>query len=312
MSTKPNTLSDLGFFVILARQPSLAAAAQQLGVTPPNVSRRLAALEQRLGLRLLNRTTRRLSLTIEGQAYLQKGEQILLDLQGLEQSLAGERDTPKGLLRINATLGFGRRHLAPLIAEFARAYPEVELQLELSDRPLDLTEHALDIGIRLGTPPDSRVVARRIAHNRRLLCASPAYLAQHGTPQSPQQLAQHQCIVIRENTQTYNNWQLRNAGEQVMVKVDGRLSTNHGEIAVDWALAGHGIVLRSEWDVAAYLRDGQLCRILAPWIGDIADIHAIYPQRHYVPAKTRAFLDFLSDRFADYRHAADGEPGSGW
>lgn len=307
-----NTLSDLAFFVVLARQPSLAAAAQQLGITPPNVSRRLAALEQRLGLRLLNRTTRRLSLTIEGQSYLEKGEQILLDLQGLEQSLAGEHDTPKGLLRINATFGFGRRHLAPLIADFARDFPEVALQLELSDRPLDLTEHALDIGIRFGTPPDARVVAKRIAHNRRLLCASPAYLAKHGIPSTPQQLVDHQCIVIRENTQTYNNWQLRNASQQIMVKVDGRLSTNHGEIAVDWALAGHGIVLRSEWDVAAYLRDGQLCRILAPWVGEIADIHAIYPQRHYVPAKTRAFLDFLSERFADFRQPADDDNASGW
>lgn len=307
-----NTLSDLAFFVVLARQPSLAAAAQQLGITPPNVSRRLAALEQRLGLRLLNRTTRRLSLTIEGQSYLEKGEQILLDLQGLEQSLAGEHDTPKGLLRINATFGFGRRHLAPLIADFARDFPEVELQLELSDRPLDLTEHALDIGIRFGTPPDARVVAKRIAHNRRLLCASPAYLAKHSIPSTPQQLVDHQCIVIRENTQTYNNWQLRNASQQIMVKVDGRLSTNHGEIAVDWALAGHGIVLRSEWDVAAYLRDGQLCRILAPWVGEIADIHAIYPQRHYVPAKTRAFLDFLSERFANYRQPADDDNASGW
>lgn len=307
-----NTLSDLAFFVVLARQPSLAAAAQQLGITPPNVSRRLAALEQRLGLRLLNRTTRRLSLTIEGQSYLEKGEQILLDLQGLEQSLAGEHDTPKGLLRINATFGFGRRHLAPLIADFARDFPEVALQLELSDRPLDLTEHALDIGIRFGTPPDARVVAKRIAHNRRLLCASPAYLAKHGIPSTPQQLVDHQCIVIRENTQTYNNWQLRNASQQIMVKVDGRLSTNHGEIAVDWALAGHGIVLRSEWDIAAYLRDGQLCRILAPWVGEIADIHAIYPQRHYVPAKTRAFLDFLSERFADYRQPADDDNASGW
>lgn len=307
-----NTLSDLAFFVVLARQPSLAAAAQQLGITPPNVSRRLAALEQRLGLRLLNRTTRRLSLTIEGQSYLEKGEQILLDLQGLEQSLAGEHDTPKGLLRINATFGFGRRHLAPLIADFARDFPEVELQLELSDRPLDLTEHALDIGIRFGTPPDARVVAKRIAHNRRLLCASPAYLAKHGIPSTPQQLVDHQCIVIRENTQTYNNWQLRNASQQIMVKVDGRLSTNHGEIAVDWALTGHGIVLRSEWDVAAYLRDGKLCRILVPWVGEIADIHAIYPQRHYVPAKTRAFLDFLSERFADYRQPADDDNASGW
>lgn len=307
-----NTVSDLAFFVVLARQPSLAAAAQELGITAPNVSRRLAALERRLGLRLLNRTTRRLSLTAEGQRYLDEGERILQDLEGLERSLAAERETPKGLLRVNATFGFGRRHLAPLISDFALLHPEVEVILELTDRPLDLTEHAMDIGIRFGTPPDARVLARRIASNRRLLCASPVYVAQCGLPATPQELARHRCIVIRENTAVFNNWQLTDGREQVMVKVSGRLSTNHGEIAVDWALAGHGIVLRSEWDVAGYLRSGQLCRVLAPWAGNTADIHAIYPQRHYMSAKVRAFLDFLADRFADYRPSLDAAAGSPW
>ena len=175
-----NPVSDLSFFVVLARQPSLAAAAQVLGVAPPNVSRRLAALERRLGLRLLNRTTRRLSLTEAGRRYLERGEQIMLDLAGLEQSLATDRDAVRGQLRINASFGFGRRHLAPLISAFSRQYPEVDFVLELSDHPRDLTEHAYDVAIRFGAPPDSRVVARRIAGNRRLLCASPAYLAEAG------------------------------------------------------------------------------------------------------------------------------------
>ena len=293
--------TDLGFFTLLARQPSLAAAAQALGVTPPAVSRRLAALEKRLGVRLLNRTTRRLSLTPEGERYLEDGEQILRDIESLERSLAASRETPRGLLRINATFGFGRRHLAPLVSQFAKSWPDVEIVLQLTDRPLDLTEHAMDIGIRFGAPPDARVLARKIASNRRLLCAAPAYIAQHGQPAQPRDLLNHACIVIRENNAAFNNWQLTDGKQQTMVKVRGPLSTNHGEIAVDWALAGHGIILRSEWDVAAYLRAGQLVRVLDPWIGNSADIHAIYPQRHHLSATVRVFLDFLAEHFADTR-----------
>lgn len=293
--------ADLGFFTLLARQPSLAAAAQALGVTPPAVSRRLAALEKRLGVRLLNRTTRRLSLTPEGERYLEDGEQILRDIESLERSLAASRATPRGLLRINATFGFGRCHLAPLVSQFAKSWPDVEIVLQLTDRPLDLTEHAMDIGIRFGAAPDARVLARKIVSNRRLLCAAPAYLAQHGHPAQPRDLLNYACIVIRENNAAFNNWQLTDSKHQTMVKVRGPLSTNHGEIAVDWALAGHGIILRSEWDVAAYLRAGQLVRVLDPWIGNSADIHAIYPQRHHLSATVRVFLDFLVEHFAETR-----------
>ena len=307
-----NPVSDLSFFVVLARQPSLAAAAQVLGVAPPNVSRRLAGLERRLGLRLLNRTTRRLSLTEAGRRYLERGEQIMLDLAGLEQSLATDRDAVRGQLRINASFGFGRRHLAPLISAFSRQYPEVDFVLELSDHPRDLTEHAYDVAIRFGAPPDSRVVARRIAGNRRLLCASPAYLAEAGWPESPQSLTRHRCIVIRENALIYNHWHLRDGERHELVKVGGPLSANHGEIAVDWALAGHGVVLRSEWDVAAYLRSGELSRVLAPWVGEEADIHAIYPNRHFVPAKVRVFLDFLAAQFAATLDHAPSAEESAW
>lgn len=289
---------DIAFFNLLARHPSLAAAAQAIGVTPPAVSRRLAALEKRLGVRLLNRTTRRLSLTPEGERYLEDGDQILRDIENLERSLSESRDTPRGLLRINAGFGFGRRHLAPLISDFIKAWPDVEIILHLSDRPLDLTEHALDIGIRFGTPPDSRILARKIAANRRLLCASPDYLAQQGIPLEPRDLLAHRCIVIRENDRAFNNWQLTDGKQQTMVKVRSPLAVNHGEIAVDWALAGHGIVLRSEWDVAANLRRGDLVRILAPWVGASADIHAVYPPRHHLSAKVRIFIDFLAARFS--------------
>ena len=297
---------DLSFFNLLARQPSLAAAAQQLDVTPPAVSRRLAALEHRLGVRLLNRTTRRLSLTPEGERYLEDGEQILREIDQLERTLGASRETPRGLLRINATFGFGRRHLAPAISEFARRYPDIEVILQLTDRPLDLTEHAMDIGIRFGPPPDARVLARRIADNRRLPCAAPSYLAARGLPGSPRELLEHDCIVIRENRTAFNHWQLTDGQQQLTVKVRGRLATNHGEVAVDWALAGHGIILRSEWDIAGELESGRLQGILAPWTGVSADIHAIYPQRHHLSAKVRVFIDFLADRFASMRQDRSG------
>ena len=296
-------LSDLAFFSLLARQPSLAAAAQALDITPPAVSRRLAALEQRLGVRLLNRTTRRLSLTPEGERYMDDGEQILRDIERLERSLGESREQPRGLLRINAGFGFGRRHLGPAISDFVQQWPDVEIILHLSDRALDLTEHAIDIGIRFGPPPDARILARRIAPNRRLLCASPDYLARRGQPAVPRELAGHDCIVIRENERAFNNWQLTDGTQQVTVKVHSPLAVNHGEIAVDWALTGHGIILRSEWDIAADLRAGRLVRVLPDWIGIAADIHAIYPQRHLLTAKVRAFVDFLDERFAPWRES---------
>lgn len=293
--------SDLSFFSILARQPSLAAASLELGVTPPAVSRRLAQLEQRLGVRLLNRTTRRLSLTPEGERYLEEGGRILREIEGLERSLGDGADVPHGLLRINATFGFGRRHLSPAISEFRRLYPSVEIVLQLTDRTLDLTAHAMDIGIHFGEPPDRRILARKIAPNRRFLCAAPFYLKGRTAPVIPRDLHSHECIVIRESSTAFNNWQLSDGQRQETVKVYGGLSTNFGEIAVEWALAGHGILLRSEWDLAPYLRAGQLQRVLAPWEGISSDIYAIYPQRHHLSSKVRVFLDFLAAKFAEQR-----------
>ena len=226
--------------------------------------------------------------------------------------MSSDQEQPKGILRINATFGFGRRHLAPLISEFAHRYTELEVVLELSDRPLDLTEHAMDVGIRFGLPPDARVIARPIAANRRLLCAAPAYLSRYGCPQRPSDLNAHRCIVIRENTATFNNWALHNGEQHVMVKVSGPLSTNHGEIAVDWALAGHGILLRSEWDVSGHLRRGELCQILPEWTGNQADIHAIYLPRHYMPSKISTFIAFLEQHFADFRAMSVDRAREAW
>ena len=202
------------------------------------------------------------------------------------------------MLRVNATLGFGRMHVAPAIATFARLYPKVEVQLQLSVNPPPLTDDAFDVCVRFGEPPDARVVARLLAPNRRLLCASPAYLQRHGTPRTPHELAGHSIIAIRQGDEAYGSWRRRSGKRVETVRVRGNLSTNDGEIAVSWALAGLGIVLRAEWDIARYLRSGRLQQVLENWQTPPADIHAVYPVRHQGTARVRVFVDHLAQEFA--------------
>ena len=289
---------EMQFFSVLMRCGSLAAAARELQVSPPAVSKRLAALESRLGVTLLHRTTRRLMLTHEGETYLAHGRRILGEIEALERELQGARSEPTGVLRVNATLGFGRMHVAPAIATFARLYPKVEVQLQLSVNPPPLTDDAFDVCVRFGEPPDARVVARLLAPNRRLLCASPAYLQRHGTPRTPHELAGHSIIAIRQGDEAYGSWRLRSGKRVETVRVRGNLSTNDGEIAVSWALGGLGIVLRAEWDIARYLRSGRLQQVLENWQTPPADIHAVYPVRHQGTARVRVFVDHLAQEFA--------------
>ncbi|WP_343548322.1 LysR family transcriptional regulator [Ralstonia sp.] len=298
-------VSDLEFFTQLVKQGSLAALARELGVTPPAITARLAQLEKRLGVRLLNRTTRRLSVTHEGEIYLATGARLLEELQELEQVVSSSRGTPKGLLRINATFGFGRRHVAPAIVEFARRYPEVEVQLELTDRSVNLTDKAFDIGIWFGTVPDSRMVARKIVSNKRMLCASPDYVERAGMPQVPRDLQSHQCIVLRESDAAYGTWYLTRGTRQETIKVRGVLSTNDGETGVLWALAGYGILMRSEWDIHEHVRAGRLVPVLTDWALPVADIFAVYPERANLSAKVSAFIDFLTDWFGKEAAWAD-------
>lgn len=292
-----NCFTDLHFFALLMKEGSLAAAAQQMGITPPAVSRRLAQLEHRLGVRLLHRTTRRISLTPEGETYLLDGARILSDLEALERTVAGARSSPRGLIKLAATLGFGRVHIAPALSAFARAYPEVEVQLHLTDRPVNLVEQGFDAAVRFGDLPDSRLTARRLLANQRVLCASPAYLAGAGEPAQPADLLAHQCIVIRESDETYGTWHLLQGARQETVKVRGMLSTNDGGAATTWALDGHGVLMRSEWDVAPYLASGQLRRVLSGWALPAADVTLVYPTKSDLSAKTRALADFLREWF---------------
>lgn len=300
MSTPSSAPSEMAFFSLLARLGSLSGAAREQGVSTAAASKRLAQMESRLGVRLVSRTTRRLHLTAEGETYLRHARRILAEIDAMEQLVADMQSTPQGLLRVNATLGFGRSHIAPLVPAFVRRYPQIQLQLQLSVQPPPLADDGFDVCIRFGEPPDARVIARRLAPNRRLLCAAPAYLARRGTPARPADLQQHDCIDIRQGDDAHGVWRFAGARKHESVRLRNHLATNDGEIAVNWALAGMGIVMRAEWDVARYLRSGRLVQVLQDWQTPPADIHAVYPQRHAATTRVRAFVDFVAEHFSAF------------
>ncbi|MEW7847908.1 LysR substrate-binding domain-containing protein [Massilia aurea] len=294
---KNDLASTLEFFVLLARHGSLSAAARALDLTPPAATKRLAQLEERLGVRLVNRTTRTSSLTPEGETYLHYATRILADLQEMDEAVSSTRAVPRGLLRVNASLGFGRTAIAPLVSTFAQRYPQVEVQLDVTDRPVDLVAGGIDLAIRFGELPDQRLVARRIMSNRRLLCASPRYLERHGAPSALADLANHRCIVHRQNDDAHGVWRLEHEGRSVSVKVEGALSSNDGDIVLGWALDGHGILVRSEWDLAKYVESGRLRIVLPGYAQPEADLFVVYPSKRRQSARARAFIDFLVEQF---------------
>ena len=296
---------DLGFFAALTHTGSMTAAARELGLSNAAVSKRLQLMEQRLGVSLVNRTTRRMSLTPEGEIYLAHARKILSSIDDLESSLWGHQQAPQGLLRVNATLGFGRSHIAPLLSEFATRYPKIDIQLQLSVNPPPSSDNAYDVCFRFGNPPDSRAIARCIAPNRRIVVASPAYLKKHGEPKTPADLTRHNCIGIRQGDEAYGLWRFSTlagkgrAAKEVTesIKIRGNLTTNDGGIAVHWALDGHGILLRAEWDVDRYLQAGQLVQVLEQYKSPDADIYAIYPQQLRTSPRVKALVDFVGAAF---------------
>ncbi len=297
---KPDHTADMVFFVLVARHGSLAAAARALDLTPPAATKRLAQLEARLGVRLVNRTTRRISLTGEGETYLADATRILASIREMEDAVSGGRAAPRGLLRVNATLGFGRTTIAPIVSAFAQRYPQVEVRMEVTDRPVDLVESGFDLAIRFGALPDQRLNARRVMSNRRFLCASPLYLQRHGAPVTLADLARHRCIVHRQNDEAHGVWRFAAGdGEEhsEVVKVHGARSSNDGDIVLGWALDGHGILVRSEWDLARYVESGRLKIVLPQYRLPSADLYVYYLNRRNQAARTRAFIDFLAEHF---------------
>lgn len=286
---------DLAFFQRVASQGSLTSVARDLGLSLAAVSKRLTALEQRLGVQLVQRTTRRLDLTPEGQLYLEGARPILRQLEELESAVARHQPVLRGRLSINASFGFGRRHIAPLLSRFAAMHPQLELSLHLSAQPVSLQDSGIDIDLRFGEPPDTRLIAHRLLANPRILCAAPAYLDRAGTPDSVASLAQHNCIVLRQYESDYAVWRFMRDGREYSQKVSGTLSTNDGEVAMRLALDGHGLLLRSHWDVHPHLQRGELIPLLPDYLPPPADLYAVYQHRRHVPPRYSAFIRFLGE-----------------
>ncbi|MFJ3464683.1 LysR family transcriptional regulator [Achromobacter spanius] len=290
---------DLRFFLSLSSAGSLAQAARALDVTPPAVTQRLNALEKRLGVRLVNRSARGIALTEEGHLLTLRAAQICNDLTVLADELAGRRGVVAGHLRVVAPLGFGQRYIAGLVADFRSRSEDVTASLTLSDGPPRLASDNWDVMVHIGELRDSTLVAYPLAPNRRILCASPAYLARRGAPTTPEDLRNHDCIALRENDEDVTLWRFRRGrGTAVGVRIAPVMSCNAGATALEWARAGHGIIARSEWDVAAHVRSGELVPLLSGWSLPDANVVALVKSRQELSARTAGFLASLRAAFA--------------
>ena len=298
-------LQDMDLFVRAVAAGSLSAAGRELGLSPAVASKRLARLEAQLGARLLQRSSRRLSLTEGGALYLERCQAILADVAEAEDLLGGDDARVRGTLRVSATSALGRRWVGPAVAAFAAGHPEVSVHLSLTDRVVDVIESGIDCAVRVGPLAGDRLVARTLAANRRVVCATPKYLKAHGTPATPSDLAQHACLVLTAGAAPHADWRFRPPrGAATQVRVRGRLASDNGQQVHDWLLAGHGLARRSIWDVADELASGRLVEVLRDWSDEDAPISAVYASRRHLPRRTRLFIDALAAHFA--RAAATG------
>lgn len=296
------TTDDIRFFMMIARAGSLASAARQLGVTAPAVTQRLKGLERRLGVRLLDRSGQRIALTADGELLTERGRIVLDGLDDLSEALAERRCEMAGPLRVVAPFGFGRRYLAPIAASFQRDHPRVRLDLWLSDRPQALAGD-WDVAVHVGDPEraPAALVSRTLAPNDRILCAAPEYLATHGMPSNPAELSDHACLALRENDEDVTLWRFQSvggAGEQ-RIRINPYLASNDGEVIRRWALDGHGIMVRSEWDIADDLQAGRLVALLTGYILPDAPVVALLSgHRRSRTVRTNGFLDRLASELS--------------
>lgn len=291
----------------VVRKSGFAAAAEELGMSPAYVSKRIGILEDVLGVRLFHRTTRRVVLSAEGEQVYARALTILASLDGLFDEVAERQGGARGQLRVSSSFGFGRNVVAPAIARLVEAHPALQVRFEVFDRLVDIVAEGFDLDIRVGEDIEASLIARRLMSNHRILCAAPAYLQRRGTPRSLQELAGHDCLPIKERDLPFGVWRLRQGTQEEVVKVSGPLSTNHGEIAVQWAVAGAGIVLRSLWDAQPYIARGELVHVLPGYIQE-ANVWAVYPQRLASSAKVRVLVDFLEQHLACDNGAPDNSP----
>ena len=302
-------LKQLETFVSVAARGSLTAAARAEGVAPAIIGRRLDALEARLGVKLMVRTTRRISLTHEGSAFLEDCQRLLTDLANAEASVSAGGVKASGHLRITAPAGFGRRHVAPLVPHFRELHPEVTISLNLSDRVVDVAGEGYDCAVRVGDLPDSSLVSVRLADNRRLCVATPKYLQQHGRPQTPADLTRFDCLVLSSDASQTRGWAFTVPGaddsserETIHLRPSGPLDCSDGQVLREWCLAGYGIAWRSTWEVESDIAAGRLVTVLDDYAAPPNGIYALFPQRKHLALRVRLWIDFLKHHYgqADY------------
>jgi LysR family transcriptional activator of dmlA len=287
---------DLRVFIHAARRASFGAAASELGASPAYVSKRIAMLERTLRVKLFHRTTRRVTLTDRGELMLSWAQRVLDAYEQLDGALEEGRPDIRGGLRIAASSGLGRNHIAPVLSELAKMHPGLEIDLEILDRSVDLMYEEIDIDIRIGGVREPHLIPHHLASGRRILCASPEYVESRGEPQSIAELSRHSCLLIRERDETFGRWSLQDADGTRNVRVSASLASNHGDVVRRWALEGHGIMLRSYWDVAESLARGELVHILRKF-WQPADVWAVTKIRSENSAKTRLCIRHLRARF---------------
>ncbi len=297
-----SNFKQLETFCAVAARGGLTAAAKAEGVAPAVIGRRLDALEERLGVKLMLRTTRRISLTHEGSAFLEHCQRILTDIANAEANVSAGSLKANGHIRITAPAGFGRRHVAPLIPRFRQINPEVHLSLNLSDRVVDLAADGFDCAVRVGEMPDSSLVSVRLADNRRLCVATPAYLRQHGVPQHPNDLLHFDCLTLPGDISQNRGWVFSlptgQTREVIHLKPGGPLSCSDGEVLFHWCLAGYGIAWRSTWEVQGEVASGKLVPILEDFAAPATGIYAVFPQRKHLPLRLRLWIDYLKQQYA--------------
>jgi len=298
-------LKQIETFVAVAQKGSLTAAAQAEGIAPAVIGRRIDALEARLGVKLLVRTTRKLSLTHEGSAFLEDCQRLLTELADAEASVSAGGVKASGHLRITAPAGFGRRHVAPLVPGFLGQHPEVSLSLNLSDRVVDIVNEGVDCAVRVGDLRDSSLVSVRLADNRRLCVATPAYLKRAGTPQHPGELAQHQCLTLSSDASQTRGWAFRIDGEIHYLRPGARLDCSDGQVLHDWCLQSLGVAWRSTWEVARDIAAGRLVAVLEDFAAPPNGIYAVFPHAKHLPLRVRLWIDYLKHTYGDAAYWRD-------
>lgn len=287
-------LGDLRVFVETARRANFARAAEALDASAAYVTKRIQVLEQDLGIKLFHRSTRKVVVTEEGERIYQWAQQILDAVDGMVAEVSVGRAEPRGALRICSSFGFGRNIVAPAISQLSARYPQLKIRFELFDRLVDITSEGFDLDVRVGDEIAPHLIARRLAPNHRVLCAAPDYLARRGTPRTLGELASHDCLIIKERDHPFGVWRLRDGTREEVIKVTGPLSSNNGEVVVQWAVDGRGIALRSMWDIAPLLESGKLVRVL-PEFTQEANVWAVYPSKLGNSAKLRVCVDWLQE-----------------